>query len=179
MVLLLLLLLLSKVSAISLKLLFLGLETLLLLQVLAFCLFLGFLLLPVVVDELVGQETGTNGQETSNGSSTNIGCKFLVLDRLDALLVDLRNMRSALHRGSSLASEGSVLAGNVVGSQSEVQFSGRLTSRGIDVKYAVHSATRGMDDLVDGNSRKGNNGVGGGLLVHDFDKQLRLTGERH
>lgn len=54
-----------------------------------------------------------------------------------------------------------------------------LAFRCEDSKMTAQRGTWRENDVVDGNGRKGNDGVSGNLLVHDLEVQLRLTSKSH
>lgn len=172
-----LVLLLLELVTLLLEVLLLVLESLTLGGGGALGLLLGLLLLLIVVNELVGQESSADGQETSKGGSSDISSLLLVGEGLDALLVSLIDMRGALDGLATRLDKGGVLAGDVVGSQGQVDLTLGFAAGGVDFKDTVEGSAGGMDDLVDGDGGKGNDGVGGGLLIHDLDKELWLAGE--
>lgn len=138
----------------------------------------GLLLAVVIVHELVGQEAGTDSQKTAKSGCANIGSPLLVLQRFHPALVKLGDMGSSPDRSATLSTVTCALAGDVVGRQGQVDLTLLLAIRGVDIKDAVHGTAGSVDDLVDGDGRKGNDSIGSGLLVHDLDVELGLALQR-
>lgn len=172
-----LVLLLLKLVTLGFELVLLVLESLPLSGGGALSLLLALFLLLIIVDELVGQKSSSNGQETSKGGSSDIGGHLLVGKGLDTLLMLDRDVRGALDRLAGRVDRGSVLARDVVGNQGQVNLALGLAAGGVDIKDTVERAARSVDDLVDGDGGKGDDGVGGGLLVHNLDIELGFAGE--
>lgn len=71
-----------------------------------------------------------------------------------------------------------VLPGDVMSGQGEGDLAVLLAVGCVDREDGVEVSTGGMDDLVDRDGGKGNDGVGSGLLIHDLDEEVLLAVER-
>lgn len=161
--------------ALLLKQLLLALEPLVLSLCRRLGLAMGLLLLFVVIGNLVGQESDTQGRKTAHDSNTDIGSALLVLERLDALHVGLRDMRLA----ASKACGGKALTGDAAGTQGQGHLALLLAVGGVDGEGSVQDTAGSVKDLAQIDGGKTDNSISGGLLVHDLEEELGLAVEGH
>lgn len=166
-------------SLLGLKTSLLVLEPLALLLLLKLSILLGLLLLVVVVVHLVCEESGTKGEQTAGDSETGISSLLLVLQRLDPLQMNIHNSRDTkpgiLLVARSLVAR--VLTGDVMSGQGQSNFTVLFAVRGVDGEDGIEVPTGSMDDLVERDGCKGNDGVGSVFLIHDLDEEVLLTVE--
>lgn len=161
--------------ALLLKLLLLVLEPLALGLCRRLGLAMGLFLLFVVIGNLVGQKSDTQGRETAHDSNTDIASALLVLERLDALQVGLRDMRLA----ASKACGGKALARDAAGAQGQGDLALLLAGGGVDGEGSVQDTAGSVEDLAQIDGCKTDNSISGGLLVHDLEEELGLAVEGH
>lgn len=166
-------------SLLGLKTSLLILEPLTLLLLLKLSILLGLLLPVVVVVQLVCEESGTKGEQTTGDSEAGISSLLLVLQRLDPLQMNIHNSRDTkpgiLLTARSIVAR--VLTGDVMSGQGQSNFTVLFAVRGVDREDGVEVPTWGMDDLIEGDGCKGNDGVGSVFFIHDLDEEVLLAVE--
>lgn len=167
-------------NLLSLKTSLLILKSLTLLLLFKLSILLGLLFLVVVVVHLVCEKSGTKGEQTTGDSEAGISSLLLVLQRLNPLQMNIHNSRDTkpgiLLTACSMVAR--VLAGDVMSCQGQSNFTVLFAVRSVDREDGVEVSTGGMDDLVEGDGCKGNDGVGSIFFIHDLDEEVLLAIER-